>query len=150
MMPLWISTSWSAIIFRVIVFSGEEQLLNKKSEHKEEMKLTVDEKLTSWTDVVKKNNEQQQHSISLTEKDVRLAVKSAIQDSGRTGIVVTFNKKLKEEKEAGTSVEDYDKAPVKELFYRLLELLLVVDWTVNMLVSQKSTNPDQWRSKLEM
>ena len=36
----------------------QEELLNRKSEHLEEVKSTVDEKLTSWADVVKKNNEQ--------------------------------------------------------------------------------------------
>ena len=71
----------------------QEELLNRKSEHLEEVKSTVDEKLTSWADVVKKNNEEQQQSSYLSAKNLRQVVKSAIQDSDRIGNVMIFNVK---------------------------------------------------------
>ena len=90
----------------------QDELINKNSEHLEQVKSTVDEKLTSWADVVEKNSKQCQQPSSLSEKKLRQVVKSAIQDSDRSGNVMIFNM---EEGNETTTCADSDKVAVQEI-----------------------------------
>ena len=57
---------------------------------------------------------------------------------------------MKKEKEAGTPDKGYSKAAVNKILSTYTWAVNAVNWIVNLLVSQKSTSPDQRTLKLEM
>ncbi len=87
----------------------------KKSDELQAVKTTVDEKLSSWTDVVKKNCSTTQ-SGSLSQKKLKQVVKSAIEDSDRSRNVIMFNI-AEERKDDGTSTKNYDTGIVQQVMY---------------------------------
>ncbi len=97
------------------LLSVQDELTVKKSNQLEAVKTTVDEKLSSWTDVVKKNCSTSQ-SGSLSQKKLKQVVKSAIEDSDRSTNVVMFN--VAEEREDGTSSLNYDTNIAQQIMYR--------------------------------
>ncbi len=93
----------------------QDELTVKKSDQLEAVKSTVDEKLSSWTNVVKKNCTATQ-SGSLSQKKLKQVVKSAIKDSDRSRNVMMFNI-AEERKDDGTSSMNYDTAIVQQVMY---------------------------------
>ncbi len=79
----------------------QNELSVKKSDQLEAVKTTVDDKLTSWASIVKKNSDQPK----LTPKELTKVVKSEIQDNDKAYQVMMFN--VKEEQENGTSSIQY-------------------------------------------
>jgi hypothetical protein len=79
----------------------QEELSEKKCQQLEAVKCTVDEKLTTWASVVKKNTNQIVDNIG-----VKKALKTALHESDREFNVVMFN--VEEEDENGDSSEEFN------------------------------------------
>ncbi len=93
----------------------QDELSEKKSDQLEAVKTTVEDKLKSWTDVVKKNCNTTQ-SAFLGQKKLKEVVKTAIEDSDRSRNVILFNVD-EERKESGTSILAYDNTAVQRILY---------------------------------
>ena len=78
----------------------QNELSVKKSVHLDAVKNTVEEKLSSWAAVVKKNS-----GNKVTQKEMKKAVKSAINESDREFNVIMFNV---EEQDDDDPSENYD------------------------------------------
>ena len=78
----------------------EDELSAKKSVQLEAVKSTVDEKLSSWSSIVKKNTGKK-----VTQKEMKKAVKSAMNESDREYNVIMFNV---EEQDDDNPSESYD------------------------------------------
>ena len=79
----------------------QDELSEKKCQQLEAVKCTVDEKLTTWASVVKKNTNQ-----IVDKKVVQKAVKTALHENDREFNVVMFN--VEEESENGDSSEEFN------------------------------------------
>ena len=80
--------------------SVQDELSVKKSDQLEAVKDTVEEKMSSWAAVVKKNS-----SSKVSQKEMKKAVKSAINESDREYNVIMFNVEEQEEEDPS---ENYD------------------------------------------
>ena len=78
----------------------EDELSAKKSVQLEAVKSTVDEKLSSWSSIVKKNT-----GTKVIQKEMKKAVKSAMNESDREYNVIMFNV---EEQDEDNPSESYD------------------------------------------
>jgi CHASE3 domain sensor protein len=82
------------------LLSVQDELSVKKSAQLDAVKDTVEEKMSSWAAVVKKNS-----SSKVTQKEMKKAVKSAINESDREYNVIMFNVEEQEEEDPS---ENYD------------------------------------------
>ena len=82
------------------LLSVQDELSVKKSDQLDAVKDTVEEKMSSWAAVVKKNS-----SSKVSQKEMKKAVKSAINESDREYNVIMFN--VEEQGEEDPS-ENYD------------------------------------------
>ena len=82
------------------LLSVQDELSVKKSDQLDAVKDTVEEKMSSWAAVVKKNS-----SSKVSQKEMKKAVKSAMNESDREYNVIMFNV---EEQEEGDPSENYD------------------------------------------
>ena len=86
----------------------QDELAVKKSVHLDAVKNTVEEKLSSWSAVVKKNSS----SNKISQMEMKKAVKSAINESDREFNVIMFN--VEEQNDDDTS-ENYDDDTALEI-----------------------------------
>ncbi len=93
----------------------QDEISVKKTDQLKEVKTVVEEKLSSWTEVVKKGTVSSNQSISLTPKKLKQAVKTAIQDSDRGRNVMMFN--VPEENEDGSSSNNFDHSSTLQIMY---------------------------------
>ncbi len=93
----------------------QDELTVKRSDQLEAVKTTVDDKLSKWTDVVKKNCSTVQ-SGPCSQKTLTKIVKSALEDSDRSKNVIMFNI-AEERKDDGTSTMNYDTSIVQQIMY---------------------------------
>ena len=82
------------------LLSVQDELSVKKSAHLDAVKDTVEEKMSSWAAVVKKNS-----SSKVSQKEMKKAVKSAMNESDREYNVIMFNVEEQEEEDPS---ENYD------------------------------------------
>ena len=82
------------------LLSVQDELSVKKSAQLDAVKNTVEEKMSSWAAVVKKNS-----SSKVSQKEMRKAVKSAINESDREYNVIMFNVEEQDEEDPS---ENYD------------------------------------------
>ncbi len=94
------------------LLSVQDELIAKKSDQLEAVTTTVEEKLCSWTDVVKKNTTQSLSSSN--QKKMKQVIQSAIKDSDREGNVMMFNVP-EEVEERGLSTLDHDHGLVQRI-----------------------------------
>ena len=82
------------------LLSVQDELSVKKSAQLDAVKNTVEEKMSSWAAVVKKNS-----SSKVSQKEMKKAVKSAINESDREYNVIMFNVEEQDEEDPS---ENYD------------------------------------------
>ena len=82
------------------LLSVQDELSVKKTAQLDAVKETVEEKMSSWAAVVKKNS-----SSKVSQKEMKKAVKSAINESDREYNVIMFNVEEQEEEDLS---ENYD------------------------------------------
>ena len=91
------------------IIQVQEELNDKKSVQLDSVQKTVDEKLTTWSSVVAKNSEKK-----VVQKEMRRAVKMAINEQDRERSVIMFNVK---EREITDTNEHHDG----ELAYKIMQ-----------------------------
>ena len=91
------------------IIQVQEELNDKKSVQLDSVQKTVDEKLTTWSSVVAKNSEKK-----VVQKEMRRAVKMAINEQDRERSVVMFNVKERE-------ITDLNEHHDGELAYKIMQ-----------------------------